>query len=694
MRKALYTLLVLCLLAINTLAQPGSNDPTFNPIVIFGNATNNDVRTSVLQPDGKIIIGGMFTTYNGTLRNHIARLNTDGSLDTLFNPGTGATGTGAYNWVRTTALQPDGKIIIGGNFTTYNGTPRNHIVRLNTDGSLDKLFNPETGANSHVFTAALQPDGKIIIGGDFTSYFGTPINRIARLNADGSLDTLFNPGTGADSFVQTVVLQPDGKIIIGGYFTSYNGTPINYIARLNADGSLDMGFNPGTGANAIIWTAALQPDGKIIIGGFFSSYNGTPIDHIARLNADGSLDMSFNPLMGANNRVLTAALQPDGKIIIGGEFTSYDGTPISRIARLNANGSLDTAFNPGTGANNWVYTVAHQPDGKIIIGGAFTYYNNTLQSRIARLNADGSLDMSFNPIGANNRVLTAALQPDGKIIIGGGFIFCNGMTRNRIARLNANGSLDTCFNPGTGANSWIHTAVLQPDGNIIIGGEFTSYDGICRNRIARINGVCLTSTTNTTTASSCDSYTWAVNGQSYTSSGTYTFVTGCHTEELVLTINSVSDISTSLTGATITANNNNASYQWLDCDNGNSPISGATSQSYTATSSGNYAVELTENGCVTISNCTTVSITSIEALEKKYKISVFPNPTNGAIRITLPEELLGLTMVLTNAVGEILQTTIINSTSVEYELSNYSDGIYYVQIQINGGVISKTIVKN
>ena len=157
-----------------------------------------------------------------------------------------------------------------------------------------------------------------------------------RLNADGSLDTSFNPGSGANSVVTSIALQPDNKIIIGGEFTSYNGTARNYIARLNADGSLDTSFNPGSGANSTVYSVALQPDNKIIIGGEFTSYNGTARNRLARLNADGSLDTSFNPGSGASNTVYSIALQPDNKIIIGGYFTSYNGTDRNRLARLNA----------------------------------------------------------------------------------------------------------------------------------------------------------------------------------------------------------------------------------------------------------------------------------------------------------------------------------------------------------------------
>jgi uncharacterized delta-60 repeat protein len=160
--------------------SPGSNDPTFN---VVDDGTNRDganyaVRALALQPDGKLLIGGDFTTYNGTPRNLIARLNADGSLDASFNPGSGANFE-----VHALALQSDGKVLIGGTFTSYNGTPRNRIARLNADGSLDASFNPGTGANSSVYALALQPDGKLLIGGAFTAYAFTPRTRLARLHA-------------------------------------------------------------------------------------------------------------------------------------------------------------------------------------------------------------------------------------------------------------------------------------------------------------------------------------------------------------------------------------------------------------------------------------------------------------------------------------------------------------------------------
>ncbi len=363
-------------------------------------------------------------------------------------------------------------------------------------GTIDLSFNPGTGANDNINSISLQNDGKIIIVGDFTSYNGTNINRIARLNTDGSLDTSFNITTGANNVIYHTSNQNDGKIIIVGDFTSYNGTNRNRIARLNIDGSLDTSFNPGTGANNYIYTTSIQNDGKIIVGGNLTSYNGTVRNGIARLNTNGTLDTSFNPGTGASNSVLTTtmvittSIQNDGKIVIGGSFTNYNGTARNRIARLNTNGSLDTSFNPGTGANERVSITSFQNDGKIIIGGSFTSYNGTTRNRIARLNTDGSIDTSFNigQQGADQYVRTISIQNNGKIIIGGGFINYNGTARYRIARLNIDGSIDFSFNQGTGADNWVYTTCIQNDGKIIIGGTINSYNGIVRNRIVRING--------------------------------------------------------------------------------------------------------------------------------------------------------------------------------------------------------------
>lgn len=357
-------------------------------------------------------------------------------------------------------------------------------------GALDDSFIQGSGANSIIQTSAIQQDGKIIIGGSFTAYNEIKSNRLARLNADGSLDATFKIGIGADSDVKAILVQSDGKIIVGGWFNSFNGTKCKNIARLNIDGSIDQSFDSGSGADYTVENIAIQSDGKIIIGGGFSTYNGIKRKNIARLNSNGSLDTSFDPEMGANNDVYSISIQSDGKILIAGSFTFYNETKRNNIARLNVDGSLDESFNPKIATNiaSEIRSIALQPNGKIIIAGNFTCYNGTSRNHIARLNADGGLDSTFDSgtgaTGINSSIRATALQPDGKIFIGGWFDYYDDVARNYIARLNSDGSLDTSFNPGSGANSFVMSILAQSNEKVIVTGGFTSFNESSRNRIA------------------------------------------------------------------------------------------------------------------------------------------------------------------------------------------------------------------
>jgi uncharacterized delta-60 repeat protein len=368
-------------------------DPNFS----IGSGFSNIVYSNIIQPDGKIICGGAFTSFNGVARNRVARLNADGTLDASFNPATGFNGI-----VYSLSLQPDGKIICGGAFTSFNGIARNSIARLNADGSLDASFNPATGFNIGLYifgvkSMVLQPDGKIICGGDFTSFNGVNRNRIARLNTDGTLDTSFNPGTGfMDGVSQyvcvfAIVLQPDGKIICGGEFSSFNGVNKNGMVRLNTSGSLDATFTDN-GLPAIM-SMTLRPNGKIIAGA----------DGALGINSNGTIDFSFNMATTPGGILWSIALQPDGKIIFGGDFTSCNGANRNRIARLNADGTLDASFDPGIGFNGIDYSLSLQSNGKLICGGDFTSFNGVARNRIARLELgyQTSFSITTNCFGDN-----------------------------------------------------------------------------------------------------------------------------------------------------------------------------------------------------------------------------------------------------------------------------------------------------
>ena len=367
------------------------------------------------------------------------------------------------------------------------------VVVLGQTGSFDAAFNTGTGADNGVRTIVVQPDGKAIVGGNFQNFNGQAAGRIVRLNEDGSTDASFNTGSGANGIITAIALQADGKVLIAGGFTNYNGTNRRRVARLNADGSLDSGFNAGTGPNQRVDDIAVQADGKVLIAGIFATVNGSARSRVARLNANGSVDGSFDPGTGANGDVKALDLQADGKVMIGGTFTTFNGTASNRLARLNADGSLDGGFTIGTGSNAPIWDLLVQPDGKVVLTGEFSNYNGTSRNRIARVNADGTLDVSFYPVsglfdvtGAIGRRL--AMHGGGKILVGGTFTMANGFTHNRIARFNPNGGVDSGFSSGAGASGSIWAVATRPNGKILVGGGFVNFAFNIVGRIAQLNG--------------------------------------------------------------------------------------------------------------------------------------------------------------------------------------------------------------
>jgi uncharacterized delta-60 repeat protein len=360
------------------------------------------------------------------------------------------------------------------------------------DGTLDHSFNANAvfSGSGFVYDIKKQPDNKYVAAGGFVIISGTDIiTGVARINNDGTLDAGFKPAGIPITTFRAVELQSDGKIIVAGQSST--------IWRLNHDGTIDNSFNAntsGTGtAGTFVWTTKIQPDGKILVGGSFESLNDISSPRIARLNPDGSIDETFSTGQGASGgRVVDIALQPDGKIIITGDFNRYNGISREKIARLNSDGSLDTSFDPGSGTDFGIEAVLIQPDGKIIIAGNFTKYNNINAGRIARLNADGTLDPSFNTSGSgfnNNELLCLALQDDGKIITGGNSSQFNGNTVPRLVRLNPDGTLDNSFNQGgAGPGAKIWSVNVENNGKIMIGGEFSQYNGNDSRRVGRLNG--------------------------------------------------------------------------------------------------------------------------------------------------------------------------------------------------------------
>lgn len=372
------------------------------------------------------------------------------------------------------ALQPDGKLIIGGFFGEVLGVERYSMARLNADGTLDMTFDPKV--NGTVFAVAVQADGKVVIGGDFTSLqpngavTATTRYNFARLNADGTLDSSIASPLVFNGPVHALTQQADGRLLVGGAFQTVgysgeSGETISYdaIVRLNVDGTRDTTFTPRPSSS--VYCIAVRPDGKILIAGAFrvvspnTGYTGSR-RCMALLNADGTVDADFDPR--PNDTVTSMALQPDGKVVIGGVFTMVQPNrvadiPRSRIARLNADGTLDASFDPG--ADSQVSSLALQTDGKVLVGGEFATLGGGVRNRVGRLNASGTLDSGFNP-NFNGVVLAVALQPDGKVLVGGRFetLAPNGgaaASRNGFARLLNDAATQTLSATGGSTLSWL-----------------------------------------------------------------------------------------------------------------------------------------------------------------------------------------------------------------------------------------------
>jgi len=405
MKKIFFSIIVvsqLCLSQVN-----GTIDTSFN----YGTGFSNQVNCIVEQPDGKILVGGSLGIYNAqTVYFGLIRLNADGSKDLTFSINIDPASTETVNQI---ILQPDGKIIVV-------GPTQKHILRLNPNGSIDTTFLIGTGFNQTANAVALQPNGKILVGGDFSTFDGISAKKIVRLNTDGTLDNSFvNSATNAG--IDKIVLQTDGKILIGGGFGfNLQNIDVGDLMRLNSDGSVDTTFNSenGLGLNNPPLSILLEPNGKILLAGGFTQYNNTNVGKVFRLDSDGTIDSSFQVLgTGISSTVQSIHRLNNGQILAGGSFYYYNGEIVNGIVLLNNNGSRDYSLDSGTGFFGEVKTIALQADQKLIMGGTFSSYNNVTANKIIRLVGASLMTNNYSlqkidlyPNPATNRIYLTGLN--------------------------------------------------------------------------------------------------------------------------------------------------------------------------------------------------------------------------------------------------------------------------------------------
>lgn len=351
--------------------------------------------------------------------------------------------------------------------------------------------------NTTVRAIAPLVDGKVLIGGNLTSGLS---GNIARLNADGTEDGNFLKGSGFNGEVRTIVVQNTGKILVGGSFTSYNSTPCNRLVRLNADGSVDTAFLAamGAGADGTVCCIAIETDGKILAGGEFANFSGAPMEGLVRLTSAGARDtgspVTLPFVTTWSTRINGLIAQDDGKIMAVGSFYA---APVasgfrSGVIRLNANGSRDASFDPDAGLHvsgnkNTLQAgeaIIRQPDGKYIIGGGFSAYDEQAVPGIVRVNAGGSRDASFVPPPFDSTVTSLLRQPSGSIVVGGWFT----SPVNRLERLLPTGAVDAAFQQGTGTDGSVYAVASGSDGALWVGGNFFDYDGESTWPVVKIAG--------------------------------------------------------------------------------------------------------------------------------------------------------------------------------------------------------------
>lgn len=491
----------------------GTLDPGFSPVV------NGQVHAIATQADGKILIAGRFSSVNGQPRSNIVRLSPDGTIDSSDSFNTTAAINGRVNCV---LVQKDGRIIIGGQFSSVNGVSRGGIARLNANGTLDSfaLNSSGCGSSSYVSCMAIQADGKILIGGNFSQVHGQPRARFARLNSDGTLESTqtFDPDIGTNGQVRCIAVQPDGKILVGGILDEGYGHHRSRVVRLLANGCLEStdSFDTGTGASGQIYSMLVQPDGKILLGGTFSHFNGMCRNGIARLLPNGSLESTttFHPSLDIEEGIRCMVLQTDGKILAAGSFEGHDNdddgddgederSTSSGCVRLHPDGSLDASFDGGPSSchDSSVHSLAIQADGRVLIGGTFGSLGGASRSSLARLlndpaaqelTADAS-QASWLRSGSGPEVdqvtfessldsgASWTLLGSGSRITGGwrfeGAISANAQIRARgravSGRQNGSSGLVECTGTPGGVPQMPEIVIEQPEGTVIEdGGSF------------------------------------------------------------------------------------------------------------------------------------------------------------------------------------------------------------------------------
>jgi uncharacterized delta-60 repeat protein len=356
------------------------------------------------------------------------------------------TNLGFDNIVYNSQISTENKIIAVGSFLSYNDIKANRIVRLYENGEYDSTFKSSNIIDGGIKFVRSYQDGKLLISGNFTSINGLSLNGIGRLSKDGELDTTFRPFLGNTFFVNDIEVSNTGQFYISYYNSDLNR---NIIGKYNYNGSIDSSFFYGSGVNGVVSCITIDNLNRLILAGNFTTYNNQTYNRLVRIEPNGYIDTSFRLIDsnlnfgGASGPITVVSLQSDGKLLVYGDFNAFSGVSSSGFVRVNNDGSLDNAFNFGSGADNEILDIVSLSNGYIMIGGNFTQINGQIRRRIARLTSIGTLDTMFRfNADFNSTINTLFVNTDQtKLVVAGDFSHFNDIYRPRIARINLFGSV-------------------------------------------------------------------------------------------------------------------------------------------------------------------------------------------------------------------------------------------------------------
>lgn len=417
-------------------AQYGTVDPTFNAL-----------------DDG--------TFGDGPLRYHSGSNPPNGSLECIME-------------------LPDGKLLIAGDWATYNGVRTARLIRTFPNGLYDDSFNAELPPDHRPYASLMLNDGSYLVVASLSAGVGQSSSVIKRYSTEHVLDESFNAV--ANSYIDDIILLTDGRILISGTFYTVNGTQTGRVARLHPDGMLDPSFNVGNGPNAQVFCLLPMEDGSVLIGGRFSEVSGHPVRGVARLMENGMVDPLFNPMATAMDEYVSVndlVLDTEGRIIAGGSFTLPGDPQQKNLMRFLSNGTLDGTFPIASGTSSSVNVLEKRPDGSILVGGLFSSVNAEPRSALALLLPDGALAPDFLPDLRHHYgpdVKGIAQTMNGDLVVWGRLNSIEGRNHIDMARLKNTGDRDPFFNPGRGVGGSSTGMVAMTDGRIAIGGDFVSYN--------------------------------------------------------------------------------------------------------------------------------------------------------------------------------------------------------------------------